>query len=229
MSNNVSQGVQAKPARDEETTELLSDKAYRIIEEMIVTLKLPPGSLVTEGGLSKDLGIGRTPVREALQRVAREGLVQLFRSRGFLVSDIDAKDQLRVLEARRSIEMLAARLASDRATNAQRDQFRSLARAFLEVQANDEMRFIRADLAFNGLLMDATFNPYCREMMATTQGLSRRFFFRYKDVLDISLAAQQHARIATAIADGNPTAAADAVDTLITSNEDFARRTLSLP
>ena len=59
----------------------LTDKAYTYLEELIVTLKLPPGSAVSEAMLSKRLGIGRTPIREALQRLARERLVKILPSK----------------------------------------------------------------------------------------------------------------------------------------------------
>src|SRR3954451_14174584 len=87
----------------------LSDRAYRDIEELIVTLQLPPGSAVSEGLLSRRLGIGRTPIREALQRLARESLVQILPRRGIMVTQINARTQLRLLEARREVERLVAR------------------------------------------------------------------------------------------------------------------------
>src|SRR6188472_2376900 len=78
-----------------------SDQAYEQLEELIVTLQLPPGSDVTEAKLVERLGIGRTPVREALQRLARENLVVALPQRGYLVSHIDVRTQLRLLETRR--------------------------------------------------------------------------------------------------------------------------------
>src|SRR5262249_10140223 len=76
----------------------LADRTYKIIEELIVTLKLAPGAPISELSLSKQLNIGRTPVREALQRLSREGLVVILPRRGILVSEISVKTQLQVLE-----------------------------------------------------------------------------------------------------------------------------------
>ncbi|MGB8433220.1 MAG: GntR family transcriptional regulator, partial [Burkholderiales bacterium] len=87
-----------------EVVETLTDKAYTYLEELIVTLKLPPGSAVSEAMLSRRLGIGRTPIREALQRLARERLVTILPRRGVIVSDINVKSQLRLLEVRREVE-----------------------------------------------------------------------------------------------------------------------------
>src|ERR1700686_4867966 len=89
--------------------ETLTEKAYRALEEDIVTLRIPPGSVVSEAMLSQRLGVGRTPVREALQRLAREWLVVIMPRRGIMVAEIDPVRQLRLLEARREIERLLAR------------------------------------------------------------------------------------------------------------------------
>src|ERR1700733_1598478 len=96
--------------------ETLTEKAYRALEEEIVTLRIPPGTLVSEAILSRRLGVGRTPVREALQRLAREWLVVIMPRRGIVVSDIDPVRQLRLLEARREVERFLAHSAARRAT-----------------------------------------------------------------------------------------------------------------
>jgi DNA-binding GntR family transcriptional regulator len=93
-----------KPAgRAREPGLSLTDRAYRDLEEMIVTLQLLPGSAVSETALSQRLGIGRTPIREALQRLARERLVTILPRRGIIVSEINVKSQLRLLEVRREV------------------------------------------------------------------------------------------------------------------------------
>jgi DNA-binding GntR family transcriptional regulator len=79
---------------------------------LIVRLELPPGSAVSEAMLSERLGIGRTPIREALQRLARERLVQILPRRGVIVSDINVKGQLRLIELRREVERLVVRSAT---------------------------------------------------------------------------------------------------------------------
>ena len=128
----------------------LTDQAYATLEEMIVTLKLPPGAAVSEAGLSQALGIGRTPIREALQRLARERLVTILPRRGIIVSEINIKSQLRLLEVRREVERLVVRSAARRATPDERARFAELARIFEKSgRGNDETTFIRADREFN--------------------------------------------------------------------------------
>jgi DNA-binding GntR family transcriptional regulator len=94
----------------------LTDQAYRRIEELIVTLRLQPGEVLSESALSAMLGIGRTPIREAIQRLAGEGLVTVLPRKGLLVSDINPRRQLLLLELRREIERLLARKAAVRQT-----------------------------------------------------------------------------------------------------------------
>jgi DNA-binding GntR family transcriptional regulator len=89
--------------------ETLTDQAYRLIEEQIVTLRLKPGDVLSEQMLSATCKIGRTPIREALQRLAHEGLVIILPRKGILVSDLNPRNQLLVLEVRRELERLLSR------------------------------------------------------------------------------------------------------------------------
>src|SRR5271168_1749711 len=119
--------MDALSADDLLQADTLTDKAYRALEEEIVTLRIPPGTVVSEAILSRRLGVGRTPVREALQRLAREWLVVILPRRGIVVSEIDPVRQLRVLEVRREIERFLCRSAARRATPVQRVQFQEIA------------------------------------------------------------------------------------------------------
>src|SRR5665213_1447176 len=86
------------------TVRSLAEQAYVALERMIVTLQIQPGSAVSETELSARLGIGRTPIREALQRLAREEFVGVLAHRGILVSEINVNTQLRLVEVRRVVE-----------------------------------------------------------------------------------------------------------------------------
>src|ERR1044072_1469456 len=98
----------------------LSDQAYYRIREMIVTLELPPGSLLSERELMERLRLGRTPVREALRALARERLVEVYPRRGMFVSSVDVRDLAGLSEVRSTLEPRAARLAAERAPEADR-------------------------------------------------------------------------------------------------------------
>ena len=208
--------------------ETLTEKAYRALEEEIVTLRIPPGAVVSEAILSRRLGLGRTPIREALQRLAREWLVVIMPRRGIVVSEIDTVRQLRVLEIRREIERFLAQSAAKRATLVQRAQFQEIA-AGMDIAAEqaDDLTFMRLDREFNLLLLEAAGNEFAASAMGQMNGLSRRFWYsHYKQVADLPLAARLHATIARALAQGNQEAAAQSSDALIDYIETFARATI---
>jgi DNA-binding GntR family transcriptional regulator len=207
----------------------LTDRAYAEIEEMIVTLRLAPGSAVSESELSGHLGIGRTPIREALQRLARERLVAIFPRRGIFVTDINVTSQLRLLEVRRELERLIARSAARRATPAERDRFAAVAAAFeAAAKANDDVTFMRIDRDFNVLCSAAAHNEFAAGAMSLMHSLSRRFWYlHYKQAADMPLTAKLHADIARAIAAGDEERAAKASDRLLNLIEKFTRSTVS--
>jgi DNA-binding GntR family transcriptional regulator len=190
---------------------------------------LPPGSAVSEATLSKRLHIGRTPIREALQRLARERLVQILPRRGVIVSDINVKSQLRLLEVRRELERFVARSAARRATAEERAQFAELTRGFQRAaRTNDDVFFLRIDREFNELCVHASKNEFAATAMGLMASLSRRFWFlHYKQAADLPVAAKLHGDVARAIAEGDPDAAAKASDALLDNIEAFTRATVS--
>lgn len=192
-------------------------------------LELPPGSAVSEAMLSERLDIGRTPIREALQRLARERLVQILPRRGVIVSDINVKSQLRLLEVRREIERLVARSAARRATADERARFAELARRFEQAaRGGDDVAFLRIDREFNELCLRAARNEFAETAMTAMAALSRRFWYlHYKQAADMPVTAKLHANIARAVARADPAAAAAASDALLENIEAFTRSTVT--
>lgn len=220
-------GNEAEPVDDMQST--LTEKAYRALEEMIVTLKLAPGSVVSEAALSQLLGIGRTPIREALHRLAHEHLVTILPRRGIIVSEVNIMTQLRLLEVRREVERLMARAASKRATPAERDAFRRIEEGMQRAASgNDDIAFMRLDQAFNQLLTQAARNDFAAGAISLMQSLSRRFWYiHYRKVADMPLAARLHGAVALAIAEGDAERAAAASDALMDYIENFTRATVT--
>lgn len=206
----------------------LTDSAYAEIEELIVTLQLPPGTVLSELVLASRLGIGRTPIREALQRLSRDGLVNILPRRGVLVSDIDLRSQLRLLEVRRELERLMARRAAERASEEERGQFSEIAAGMYRASDNeDDISFMRLDQQFNTLVSLAARNEFASRSMGLMHGLSRRFWYQhYREAADLPLCARLHAAVAEAIAKREADNAAEASDRLIDYIESFARSTL---
>jgi DNA-binding GntR family transcriptional regulator len=222
--------VRRKVARARATsagTQSMTEQAYRLLEERIVTLQLPPGEFLSEYQLSDQLGLGRTPIREALQRLAREGLVSILPRRGILVAPSDPREQLLVLEVRRELERLLSRAAAARSTADERLRFRSIAEGMDGASAtNNDIAFMRLDRDLNQLVLDAAHNEFAARAMRLLQGLSRRFWYQhYKEAADLPLCARLHAEQARAIAAGDARAAAEACDRLMDYVESFTRAT----
>jgi DNA-binding GntR family transcriptional regulator len=206
----------------------LTEQAYRVIEEQIVTLRLKPGDILSEQFLSANTRFGRTPIREALQRLAREGLITILPRKGILVSDINPRSQLLVLEVRRELERLLSRTGAERATPEQRAQLQDIAHGMdLAAKRNDDIAFMRLDRELNALMIAAAHNDYAARSMKLMQGLSRRFWYmHYREAADLPLCARLHANQARAVAKGDAEAAARASDKLVDYVERFTRATV---
>ena len=141
----------------------LADRAYVAIRELIVSLELAPGALIDERALMQRLGLGRTPVREALRRLAHEQLVEVFPRRGMFVTGVDVRDLARISEVREVLEPEAARLAAERATDAEREQLSAIAEeigAGGDLMALDERVHRAIYQAAHNDLMEKTLNEY---------------------------------------------------------------------
>ena len=208
----------------------LTEQAYRRIEEQIVTLRLKPGEVISEQRLSATCRIGRTPVREALQRLAREGLVVILPRKGILISDINPRHQLLLLEVRRELERLLSRVGAERATDEQRRSMLEIARGMDQAaRTNDDIAFMRLDRELNQLVVEAAHNDYAARSMKLLQGISRRFWYmHYREAADLPLCARLHANQARAIAKGDAEAAGRASDKLMDYVETFTRATVSV-
>lgn len=213
---------------DRDTSTSLTDEAYAALEERIVTLEMAPGTFVSEQALAQDIGLGRTPIREALQRLAREGLVAILPRKGILITDIDPARQLLVLEVRRELERLLSRTAASRATRAQRTELAGIADGMDQAAAdNDDRAFMRLDRAMNLGVMAAAHNEVAAGAMRLINGQSRRFWYQHsKTAADLPLCARLHAAQARAIAAGDQRTAAQALDALIDYTETFTRAIL---
>ena len=168
--HNADSSVDVALLQDNEPS--LTDRAYSMLEEMIVTLKLAPGTAVSEARLSQALGIGRTPIREALQRLARERLVTILPRRGIIVSEINVKSQLRLLEVRREVERLIARSAAARDGAGTRTlrRARTYFRALREDQRRNDVHSRRRE--FNELCSFAARNEFGAGAMTLMHSLS---------------------------------------------------------
>lgn len=177
-------------------------KAYRILERMIVTLELAPGGVATEGSLIDRIGLGRTPVREAIQRLAWEGFFVIRPRAGLLVASLQADDWLRVLDARQGVEIVLSRSAARLITLESAKRFEEAALTMQQgVISGDAVAFLEADKALDEAMAAAAGNPFAARLAAPLQTHSRRFWFRYQRQTGLAEAAEHHVGVIGAILD----------------------------
>jgi DNA-binding GntR family transcriptional regulator len=156
----------------------LKEQAYRAIKHKIVSLELQPGAVIDEGALIDELGFGRTPIREALQRLALEKLVDIVPRRGMFVTDIGITDLQRLFEVRMVLESMAARLAAQRGRP---EQWRRMEEALNRIDADeDEMDnelLIAIDEACHEIMYEAADNEFLYDALSGMYALSLRLWY----------------------------------------------------
>jgi DNA-binding GntR family transcriptional regulator len=193
----------------------LAEQAYRLLEEQLVTLKLAPGELIAEKDLMDKAGIGRTPVREAIQKLSAEGLLQVLPRKGLMVTPLRRSDLTRIIEARRVLERLMVVKAAERASPDQRQALRILA-MHLEAADNDLEVFFRLDQRLDELLEVACDNRFLVKALTAMHSQCRRLWYLHRKRLNLPLSAQLHGGLARAVADGDGAGAIRALDEIIT-------------
>lgn len=206
----------------------LADQAYDVIEEMIVTLALPPGSVFSEQDLSHRIEIGRTPMREALLRLVGDRLLKSMPRRGMLVTEVNITDHLRILETRRVLDRLIVERAARRADDAQKETMRQCAAGIHEAaEAGNLEQFMKRDRELDQTLGQASGNIYAAESAAMLYAHCRRFWYVYKAAGDLRKSAALHEALVEAVAAGDEARAGAASDQLIDYLEAFTRDVLT--
>jgi len=192
----------------------LAEQAYCRLEEQLVTLRFAPGQLIGEKDLVDKAGIGRTPVREAIQRLSVEGLLQVLPRKGLMVTPLRRSDLSQIIEARRVLERLMVVKAAERATPDQRRALRILA-SHLEAAGNDLDLFFRLDHRLDELLEAACSNRFLVKALTAMHSQCRRLWYLHRQRLDLPRSAQLHGGLARAVADGDGAGAIRALDEII--------------
>lgn len=203
----------------------LTDKAHTILEEMIVTLKLAPGSTWSESSICDRIEIGRTPVREALQRLALEQLVQIVPRYGVIVTEILVPEQIMVVETRRVLDPLIASRAARRSSPREKLRIADYRRKLIDLlQTSDAQEYLRLHLEMRRFVAGCTRNKFLAAALAPVDALSRRFFFVHQNSApQIERAVWLHADILQAVATDNEREAAAAANRLLDHVEEFTR------
>jgi DNA-binding GntR family transcriptional regulator len=186
---------------DESQLSALTRQAYQRLRDLIVTLRLQPGALINEAALMDELAVGRTPLREALQRLAGEGLVVLRPRRGAFVAGLSLLDLQQIFELRRVLEGYAAGLAAERATPA---DLAALQAALDQLPAagasGDPQALIEVDRAFHRALARAAHNRFLENTLSRLYNLNLRLWYLALDKIGpMHDAVADHQRVLTAL------------------------------
>jgi DNA-binding GntR family transcriptional regulator len=177
----------------------------RDLERLFITLQLVPGSVWSESSLSEWLDIGRTPVREAIARMAFDGLVTVMPRAGIVISQISVEDQLAVLETRRVLEELVSARAARHSTDEEREKLRAMAGSIEKAgDSSDVHGYISWHFEIKRFVASCARNPYAARALRPLHTLSQRFYFAYHREFDnLPTVGRAHADLTRAIADGD--------------------------
>ena len=184
--------------------EQLADRAYFGLRDRIVDLRLPPGSTLREDELMREMGIGRTPLREAVKRLALEHLVEVRPRRGTMVTDVHAEDIARFAEVRAELEPHAARLAAERMPDELREEAALLTAELEAVAGQDAEALMRLDERIHRFAWRASCNPYLEATLEGYWALSLRVWHLVLDrVPSLPGAVHEHAALLDALLSGD--------------------------
>lgn len=216
------------PDIPDDTAQLASDSAYSEIQRLITVGALKPYELLSESDLARRLGCGRTPVREALQRLKFEGFVDILPRRGIMVTPVDIHRQLELLETRRPLEELMVQLAALRASREERARMRDLADELERAMRDDDRtRFFAINRDIHLVEAEAARNRYLKREIGVLHSLSRRFWYSaINDSDSFARAAERHAGTLRAIAAGDPDSATRECRQLLHLLEALARQAI---
>src|SRR5438128_393375 len=204
-----------------------SEEAYQRILERIVSLEMAPGSVVNEARLREELKIGRTPIREALQRLARENLVRSIPHRGTFVTDVNITDLARITEVRVVLEAHAARLAAEKLTTADREALQELLDLLLHGYVTDQRDLMQLDQQIHRLIYRSAHNPFLESTLERYFNLSLRLWYLVLDrEVGLREAVDEHAELLQAILAGDGDRADDIMRRHVTGFEREIRKVL---
>jgi len=204
----------------------LAEKAYQAIRDLIVSLELAPGAVIDEPELMERLGIGRTPVREALHRLALERLVEVYPRRGMFVTGVDVRELARLSEVRAVLEPEAARLAAERATDADRAAIGELLEE-LAAGGRDDRELMALDERIHGAVYRAAHNDLLEATLSQYYVLALRIWSMALDQSrELEEAVEAHRALLEAIRDGDGPRAAETMRAHVQNFEQAMHRVL---
>src|SRR5689334_1688532 len=205
--------VTAAPLELDSAPVSLADKAYLAIRDQLIMLDIQPGEPIDDDQLARSLGVGRTPVREALKRLEGDRLVVSYPRRGTFATGMDIADLAHISEIRVQLEPLVARRAAERASRGTRAELDALAHRVetVDIARTNRTEVMRWDLTVHRAIYRAANNPHLEDVLIRYDNLATRIHCMFLDLLsttDMHVVAE-HVALLHAIAAGEADRAAD--------------------
>ena len=206
----------------------LAERAYRHLRDRLIMLEIRPGEAINDGKLAAELGIGRTPVREALKRLESDHLVVSYPRRGTFATIVDITELADVSELRESLEPLAAKRAAKLATPALRAEIRETATAIAGMGGDDDpYDLMRYDIKVHRLIYRAAANAHLEDVLIRYDNLATRIWCMVLEkVPSVSSHIAEHVELLEAVADGDSERAGKLALEHVTSFEQAIRSVL---
>ena len=205
----------------------LADQAYYAIRELIVSLDFATGDPISERDLTDRLGIGRTPIREALRQLSQEKLVEVFPRRGMFVTTVEIRDLALLSEVRTMLESQAAAMAAERATELDRAALDALLEDLDDGAALDGRALIELDRRIHERIYRCTHNRFLEATVEEYYTLALRIWFLALDrAIELRDAVLEHRALLEAIRDGDATSAGEIMRSHVLGFEESMRRVL---
>ncbi|WP_328612046.1 GntR family transcriptional regulator [Amycolatopsis sp. NBC_00345] len=187
----------------------LAEQAYLFVRDRLVMLDIKPGDPINEEWLGGALGMGRTPIREALKRLEAERLVVAYPRRGTFATDVNISDLAHISEVRRTLEPAATAAAAERATEADRERLTALRERLDTGQPAENTDLLRIDLELHRAVYACVHNPFLEDTLIHYDNLATRIWCVFLPRLrGMAGHVNEHAPLLTAIIDGDAKKAA---------------------
>ncbi|MGB1236848.1 MAG: GntR family transcriptional regulator [Pseudomonadales bacterium] len=202
-----------------------AEQAAELLEAAIINCSIQPGAVMTETEISEMLDIGRTPVREALMKLANENLVRLSRA-GVVVPELNPITMLKLLEPRELIEKLSIEKAVLRLNEEDLQSIRAVHSELSTVIATDREAFMAVLSKIHNIVAQSSKNEFISGSIKTTQGLSRRFWCYYASDQDQTFCTELYLEQLQALQARDLESALACSSRLIHYLQDFAKKQL---
>ncbi|MBT2550399.1 GntR family transcriptional regulator [Arthrobacter sp. ISL-65] len=221
--------LEALEVVDDAAKKSFADVAYERLRDRLLTLDIKPGDLLNDDLLARDLGMGRTPVREALKRLELDRLVVSYPRRGTFATRVEVTDLAYISEIRTQLEPFAASRAARVASEQEREKLRTVMRAVesFDTQSASVVEALRLDALVHQGIYAAAANPHLEDVLMRYDNLATRIWCMVLDRLpDLSRHVHEHLDLLRAVIEGNEALAADLARSHVSGFEDAVRKAL---